>query len=334
MTNYRNGYLQLGAPQTTSPQFNLTELVTNINVNPSGSTPVGTILLTSDDVASNRSFTLSNAQILAQTVTILFLGSNGALLETGGNADLANGDWEGSEGASITVQWNGTAWNELSRNNLPAGGLPVASSANYMLLTDDSGTWNALTTTGAITFNGNDGVNTLGVNTVGESNLQDSCISELKLQQNIINQVQFKDTIIASRTAMSTLDSTVITTLSSGQTIIDASAEDLGWVILVDAIMLWFIPGGTPFTGGSNLELKYGTTGDVIATFPASMITSAVDTSAYANPVFISSGSSVGLEFLAQDANPVVLSVSGADFAAGDGSLYYQVDYHRRQIPG
>lgn len=117
--NFRNGYLKLGAPQTAQPQILLTSNNSTIDVTPVGSTPVGSIILNSNASASSRIFTLSGNGFPGQTVTILFIGSNGAKLQNSG-LNVLTSDWTAGDGDSITVQWSGASWFELARNNVTA----------------------------------------------------------------------------------------------------------------------------------------------------------------------------------------------------------------------
>ena len=124
-------------------------LADNVSFNPKGSGGDTFISVASDDATpANRTFTLATGQDYGHLVILTVHSNavqmlNGAAVSGGsGTLKLRGGDWNATNGNSITLIWYPPDWIETGRNN-PSGGLAAAdidtSAELDTIVTDDTG---------------------------------------------------------------------------------------------------------------------------------------------------------------------------------------------------
>lgn len=116
--NFRSGYLVQGQALGGLPLYQPLS-ANNQVINVMGQNPISLVYLQSDSTDSSaRVFTLVSSSIVGHQVTIVMTSgsSTTAQMKNTGNAALIS-DWVCTQNQSLTVQWNGTAWVEVCRNN-------------------------------------------------------------------------------------------------------------------------------------------------------------------------------------------------------------------------
>ncbi len=96
---------------------------------------VALLKITSDNTtATNRTFTLGVSSLLGQTVTLLMESgaSTTCQLVNSGSCKLA-ADWTPIQYQTLTLQWDGNFWIELSRNNVTLPGSTALTSAHIFV---------------------------------------------------------------------------------------------------------------------------------------------------------------------------------------------------------
>lgn len=179
MSNYRDGFLQQGAPTgATDKQLTLTADNTVVSVR-----GVSLLRLNSDNATStNRTFTLGAGDKMGHQLSIIFeAASNQAELVSTGNAKLAGGaTWTAStQYDSIQLQWNGTYWVEQSRSSEFPANISSASDADLLIYNNSTSLWTNQAMSGDATIS-NAGALTIANSAVEEAMIATGAVSSTK----------------------------------------------------------------------------------------------------------------------------------------------------------
>lgn len=167
MGNYRDGYLQRGAPLgMVRKQVNLVADNTAIDVQ-----GISMLYLTSDNTtASNRTFTLAASSQLGQELTLVFESGSSytCQLADSGNCKLSAA-WEPLQYDALKLFWDGTYWIESSRT-AASGTLDIPLADAHILVGNSSGLAADVAMSGDVAI-ANTGATTIQAGAVGLTKL-------------------------------------------------------------------------------------------------------------------------------------------------------------------
>jgi hypothetical protein len=170
MGNYRDGYLQRGAPLgMVRKQVNLVADSTAIDVS-----NVSLLYITSDSTtASDRTFTLASSSLLGQELTLVFESgsSNSCQLADSGNCKLSAA-WEPLQWDALKLFWDGTYWVESSRT-AASGTLDIPLTDGHILVGNSSGLAADVEVTGDVTVS-NAGVTAIAAGAIVNADVSGS----------------------------------------------------------------------------------------------------------------------------------------------------------------
>ncbi len=328
MANYRDGYLEQGAPTGMVP-YDVTLIADNTIVNVVG---VSLLRIRSDNsTPANRTFTLTDGGVVGQDLVLVLESdsSTSAQLADSGNVKLQS-PWEPLQYDSLRLVWDGAFWVEVGRG-LQAGGFFLSGLADANLLIYDAGDgrFENKALSGDVTVSAA-GVAAISSGVIVNADVNASAaIAYSKL--NLTGSLAVADMAPAvMREVTGTISQAQMLALSTPVSLIAAGGA--GTVHIVDEIELLHTYSTAAYATGSDVSIEYATTGDDIVLIADSFFTAGASANTVMKPSTYdldgSTGTGYGFDVTA-NANKAV-QITASNFTNGNVAniFKYRIRYH------